>query len=66
MSFAYSPRSRGRHGRAAATRFVEVENSPAVPVVPGAPRLVIETADGLHLLLAERAALVMLTDLFGL
>ncbi|MCX6878344.1 MAG: hypothetical protein NTW21_31700 [Verrucomicrobia bacterium] len=30
----------------------------------GGPRLVIETAGGLRLLLADRAALAMLADLF--
>ena len=53
MSFAKSPLKRGRIGRAALTRFVEVE-IPALPA-PGARPLVIELEGGGRILLSEPA-----------
>ena len=53
MSFAKSPLKRGRIGRAAFTRFVEVE-IPALPA-PGASPLVIELEGVGRILLSEPA-----------
>jgi hypothetical protein len=50
MSFAKSPLRRGRIGRAAHTRFVEVE-MPALAAYP----LVIELEGGVRILLSEPA-----------
>ncbi|MCF7674414.1 MAG: hypothetical protein K9N23_16760 [Akkermansiaceae bacterium] len=64
MSNASSPRrKRGHAGRAARTRFVELENSLAAVARPAAGGLVIE-AEGLRLILADRAAVAILADLF--
>ena len=56
------PRKWGYAGRAASTRFVEIENTLAAAPPPAAPRLIIE-AEGLRLLLADRAAVAILADL---
>ena len=58
MSFAKSPLRRGRNGRAAHTRFVEVE-MPAVP----AGHLVFELAGGGRSLLSEPAHVTLLAQL---
>ena len=59
------PLKRGQAGRIAPARFVEVENTLAVPTPPAASGLIIE-AEGLRLLLADRAAVAILADLLGL
>jgi len=59
------PRKRGHAGRAARARFVEIENTLAAPQPPAASGLIIE-AEGLRLLLADRAAVAILADLLGL
>jgi len=64
MSNASSPRKRGHAGRAARARFVEMENTLAVATQPAASGLFIE-AEGLRLLLADRAAVAILADLLG-
>jgi hypothetical protein len=58
MSLKKSPRSRGRNGRAARARFVEVE-MPA----PGAGALVIELEGGGRILLSEPAHVALLVQL---
>lgn len=60
------PRKRGHAGRAARARFVEVENSLPRPGPATEPRMIIETADGLRLLLADSTAVAMLADHFEL
>jgi hypothetical protein len=60
MSFAKSPRTRGRNGRAAKTRFVEVE-MPA----PAAGPLVIELEGGGRILLGETAHVALLLQLIA-
>ena len=60
MSFAKSPRTRGRNGRAARTRFVEVE-MPAPAVSP----LVIEMEGGGRILLGEPAHVALLLQLIA-
>jgi hypothetical protein len=57
MSYQKSPRSRGRNGRAARARFVEVE-MPAV-----ASCLVIELDGGGRILLSEPAHVALLVQL---
>ena len=58
MSFAKSPLRRGRNGRAAHARFVEVE-MPAV----AAGHLVIELEGGGRVLLSEPAHVTLLAQL---
>jgi hypothetical protein len=58
MSLKKSPRSRGRNGRAARTRFVEVE-MPAVAT----GCLVIELDGGGRILLSEPAHVTLLAQL---
>ena len=58
MSFAKSPLRRGRNGRAAHARFVEVE-MPAVP----ASHLVVELEGGGRVLLSEPAQVTLLAQL---
>jgi len=58
MSIARFPRTRGRNGRAAKTRFVEVE----MPVpVPG--HMVIELRGGGRILLSEPSHVTLLVQL---
>lgn len=63
MPNASSPRKRGQAGRAARARFVELENTLPVSGPPGAGGLVLEI-DGLRLVLADRAAVAILAELF--
>ena len=65
MPNATPPRKRGHAGRAARTRFVEIENTLAQPPRTATAGLIIE-AEGLRLLLADRAAVAILADLLGL
>jgi hypothetical protein len=65
MPNATPPRKRGQAGRAARTRFVEIENTLAQPPRAATTGLIIE-AEGLRLLLADRAAVAILADLLGL
>ena len=65
MPNATTPRKRGQAGRIAPARFVEVENTLTVATQPAAPCLIIE-AEGLRLLLADRAAVLILADLLSL
>ena len=60
MSYAKPPRPRGRDGRAANSRFVEVE-------MPPAPRghLVIELEGGARILLGEPAHVALLLQLLA-
>ena len=58
MSFSKSPLRRGRNGRAASTRFVEVE-MPAVAT----SHLVIELEGGRRILLSEPAHVTLLVQL---
>ena len=58
MPFAKSPRTRGRNGRAANTRFVEVE----MPVL-ATSHLVIELEGGGRILLGEPAHVTLLVQL---
>ena len=58
MSFAKSPLRRGRIGRAAHTRFVEVE----LPPVAARP-LVVELEGGWRILLSEPAHVVLVAQL---
>ena len=60
MSFARSPRSRGRNGRAASARFVEVERPAAAQ-----GHLVIEFEGGGRILLSEPAHVGMLVQLLA-
>ncbi|MCX6877038.1 MAG: hypothetical protein NTW21_24980 [Verrucomicrobia bacterium] len=55
-----SPRTRGRNGRAARTRFVEVEMPAA-----SASHLVIELAGGGRILLGEPAHVTLLLQLLA-
>jgi len=58
MSFAKSPLRRGRNGRTAHTRFVEVE----LPAVAARP-LVVELVGGGRVLLSETAHVTLLAQL---
>ena len=60
MSFAKSPLRRGRNGRAASTRFVEVE----LPAVAARP-LVVELEGGGRVLLSEPAHVALLAQLLA-
>ena len=60
MSLPKSPRTRGRNGRAARTRFVEVEMPAA-----GASHLVIELEGGGRILLGEPAHVTLLLQLLA-
>ncbi len=60
MSHAKAPRPRGRNGRAANTRFVEVE----MPAVAHS-HLVIELEGGGRILLCEPAHVVLLVKLIA-
>ena len=61
MSFTKAPRRRGRNGRAANARFVEVEMA---AVVAGSP-LVIEFERGGRILLSEPAHVTWLAQLLA-
>lgn len=61
MRGAKAPRKRGRDGRAAGVRFVEVEVAPAA-----GPGLVIELEGGSRLLMADRAAVALAAELLAL
>lgn len=63
MPNAFSPRKRGHAGRAARARFVELENTLPASGSPTAGGLVLEIY-GLRLILADRAAVAILADLF--
>lgn len=63
MSNTSSPRKRGSAGRAARTRFVELEHTLPAAALPVANGLVIE-AEGLRLTLADRTAVAILAELF--
>ena len=63
MSNTSSPRKRGHAGRAARARFVELENILPASGPPPAGGLVIEI-DGLRIILADRAAVAILAELF--
>jgi len=63
MSFAKSPLRRGRIGRAALTRFVEVE-IPALPG-PGAAPLVIELEGSCRILLSDPAHVSLAAQLLA-
>jgi hypothetical protein len=65
MSNTSSPRKRGHAGRAARARFVELESTLPVSGPPAAGGLVLEI-DGLRLILADRAAVSILADLFDI
>ena len=60
MSYAKPPRTRGRDGRAANARFVEVE-------MPGTPRghLVIELEGGARIPLCEPAHVALLVQVLA-
>ena len=58
MSSKKSPRSRGRNGRAARARFVEVEMPAAL-----ASSLVVELEGGWRILLSEPAHVTLLAQL---
>ena len=60
MPFAKAPRPRGRNGRVAHTRFVEVE-MPAVVACP----MIIEFEDGGRILLSESAHVTWLAQLLA-
>ena len=60
MPLAKSPRSRGRNGRAASTRFVEVEMPPVA-----ASHLIIEFEGGGRILLSEPAHVSLLAQLLA-
>jgi len=60
MPFAKAPRPRGRNGRAAHTRFVEVE----MPAVVAGP-MIIEFEGGGRILLSEPAHVSLLTQLLA-
>lgn len=61
MRGAKGPRKRGRDGRAADVRFVEVEMAPC-----GGAGLVIELEGGARLLMADRAAVALAAELLAL
>jgi hypothetical protein len=61
MRGAKTPRKRGRDGRAADVRFVEVEVTPS-----GGTGLVIELEGGTRLLMADRAAVALAAELLAL
>ena len=60
MSFAKPPRSRGRNGRAANARFVEVEMPAAI-----SSHLVIELEGGRRILLSEPGHVTLLVQLLA-
>ena len=60
MSYQKSPLRRGRNGRAAHTRFVEVE----MPTVAASP-LVVELEGGERVLLSEPAHVSLLAQLLA-
>jgi len=60
MSYAKPPRPRGRDGRAASARFVEVEMPQASP-----GHLVIEMEGGARILLGEPAHVALLLQLLA-
>ena len=60
MSFAKAPRPRGRNGRAANARFVEVE----MPAVVAGP-MIIELEGGGRILLSEPAHITWLEQLLA-
>ena len=60
MPFAKAPRPRGRNGRAAHTRFVEVEMPPVV-----SSHLIIELGGGGRILLSESAHVTWLAHLLA-
>jgi len=60
MPFAKAPRPRGRNGRAAHTRFVEVEMPPVVT-----SHLIIELGGGGRILLSEPAHVSLLAQLLA-
>jgi hypothetical protein len=63
MPTATPPRKWGNVGRVARTLFVELENTLAACGWPTSGGLVIE-AEGLLLILADRASVAILADLF--
>ena len=60
MSFGKAPRPRGRNGRAANARFVEVEMASVV-----AGPMIIEFEGGGRILLSEPAHVIWLAQLLG-
>ncbi len=60
MSFAKAPRLRGRNGRTANERFVEVE----MPAVVAGP-MIIEMEGGVRILLSEPAHVTWLAQLLA-
>ena len=60
MPFAKAPRPRGRNGRVAHTRFVEVEMPSVV-----SSHLIIELGGGGRILLSEPAHVSLLAQLFA-